>query len=333
MGVSRGTISRAFNDNPNHRINSRTKERVLRKAKEIGYFPNIGARAMLSGRSARWGLLLPNLQNPRQVELLDHLELEAQKRSTMLYLGLGRNNQAIEERIITNWSSGEVDGIIANSSTNAAVFEPLRKRGFPVVFLYWRPSPKFHVVDVETMNNYMALMERMFAAGHRRIGYAGVDFPRARMNPSFLAYSRVLRSHSLDVDESLVMLGTRDYTAGAEAWNRWRKHSQRPSAILCFNDIVACNLIESAKADGIRVPEDLSITGGDDIAEAANYHLTTIRIDPAQMAGNVFELLEKDGGQRGESRIVGSVIVDRGSIGPARSRKSTRKKVSSRVAE
>lgn len=315
LDVSPGTISRAFNTNPKNRINPETRERVLRKAKEIGYYPNTGARAITLGRTNRWGLLLPHLYNPRFVELMDHLELEAHKRSTVLFLGLGRYEKTVEEKIVAHWASGEVDGIIVDASTHPKVFEPLRKRGFPVVFLFGRPSLKFDVVDIETKKSFLTLMERMIGAGHRRIGFVGTNFPQCREHPSYRAYSEALKSRSLRMDESLVVHGDHDYTVGSEAWARWRNLPNRPTAVLCFNDVIACNLIENAKSDGVRVPEDISVAGCDDIAAAASYRLTTIRTDPAQIAGAVFALLESPSQRRGEARVLNSVIVERGSIG------------------
>jgi DNA-binding LacI/PurR family transcriptional regulator len=316
MGVSPGTISRAFNANRNNRINPATRERILRKAREIGYFPNEGARAIIRGKTNRWGLLLPNLFNPRYVELTNHLDLEARKRSTILLLGLAREDIETEEHLVTQWASGEVDGIIADASVHSQVFESLRKRAFPLVYLFGRKSPDFDVVGVDMADNFELLMERMIAAGHRRIGYIGVAFPDRRIMPCYRGYSKILGVHSLPLDESLIHFGKHDYTAGEEAWLRWRNLAHRPTAVLCFNDLIACNLIDKVRREGLQVPDDLSVTGCDDVGAAATYGLTTIRADPAEIAREVFVLLEGRHETPGLVRDVKSTIVDRGSIGP-----------------
>lgn len=315
MGLSPGTISRAFNANQANRINPETRERILRKAREIGYYPNAGARAIIRGKTNRWGLLLPHLYNPRFVELVDHLDLEARKRSTILLLGLARADIETEESLVTQWASGEVDGIIADASVDSHVFDSLRKRNFPIVYLFGRKSPHFDMVDVGGGDNFEILMEQMVAAGHRRIGYAGIDVPDCRIMPCHVAYRKVLKAHGIPLDESLIHFAECDYAAGEEAWNRWRDLPLRPTAVMCFNDLVACNLIDRVRREGLRIPEDLSVAGSDDVIAAAAYGLTTVRADPAEIAQEVFTLLEGRHEKRGLVRHVKSMIVDRGSIG------------------
>jgi LacI family transcriptional regulator len=313
-GISTSTISRAFNRSPENRINPETKEKILRKAREIGYSPHSGARAMIQGRTGRWGLLLPHLDNPRYVQIMDQLDRQAHARSGRLLLGLSRFNPAVEAELALHWGSGETDGIIADSCIDPKVFEQLRRRRFPLVFLYGRPSPRFNMVTIRAAEAFVELMRKMFQAGHRRIGFLSWQFPAARLHAAFRAYRQVLREEGLAEDPNLIFFGSEDYRAGGEAWQRWRKLKSRPTAVLCFNDVIAISLIEAAENDGCRLPGDLSVTGADDIAMAARYRLTTIQADVGEMARQVFELLEQIP-SLGEKRFVKGVPIYRGSIG------------------
>jgi LacI family transcriptional regulator len=311
-GFSTGTISRAFNQS--NRINAQTRELILRKAREVGYAPHSGARSLIQGRTGRFGLLLPDLGNPRYSEIMDSLDLVARQHSSLLLLGLSRYDAAIETELAFHWASGETDGIIANASSNFEPFEQLRNRKFPIVFLFGRPSDQFDFVTVDTQKCCAELLERCIKLGHRRIGYVSPEFQDSRIFSSFVTYKKVLKAHGLPVEEANQFFGTHDYTAGAEAWTHWKNNPKRPTSVLCFNDAVACGLIQAANSSGCRIPEDLSVIGSDDIPVASFYNLTTMRNDPAQIAAEAFSLLTRQRTRSAEDRVVPTTIVERNSI-------------------
>lgn len=311
-GFSTGTISRAFNQS--NRINAQTRELILRKAREVGYAPHSGARSLIQGRTGRFGLLLPDLGNPRYAEIMDSLDLEARKHSSLLLLGLSRYDATIETELAFHWASGETDGIIANASSNGEPFEQLRHRKFPIVFLFGRPSDQFDLVTVDTQKCCAMLLERCIDLGHRRIGYVSPEFQDSRIFSSYVTYRKTLKTRGLPIDEDWQFFGTHDYTAGAEAWAHWKKNPKRPTSVLCFNDAVACSLIQAASNDGCRIPEDLSVIGSDDIPVASFYNLTTMRNDPAQLASEAFSLLTRPRTRSAEERVVSSTIIERNSI-------------------
>jgi LacI family transcriptional regulator len=185
-----------------------------------------------------------------------------------------------------------------------------------MVFLFSAPSSDYNLVTTDPTECSIKLMEMFIQAGHRRIGYISQDFPNIRLHSSHVAYQKVLASHKIPYDESLVYFGTSDYESGPQAWRQWRSNPRRPTAVLCFNDITACGLIQSAQNDGYRVPHDLSVAGSDDIPTASFLNLTTIRTNPADIAREVFSLLEHPANQPPETRLVPATIVERSSIGP-----------------
>src|SRR5690606_15421242 len=146
------------------------------------------------------------------------------------------------------------------------------------------PSPKFHGVANETTAARKELMEKLISAGHTRIGFVNHESDWCRIHPSYVTYRSALEAHGIPFDESLAFFGTRQYTSGTEAWAHWRKTRKFPTAVVCYNDVMACEIIRCATADGCRVPEDLSIVGSDDTYPASLCGLTTIRTDPAEMA-------------------------------------------------
>lgn len=320
-GFSTGSISRAFNESST--IKSSTRELILQKAKEIGYLPHAAARAITQGRTRRWGLLLPHLKNPRYAEIMDNLDSEARKRSTMLLLGLSRFDAAIESELALHWASGETDGIIADSCLDGAVFEQLREREFPLVFLFGRPSTRYNMVQSTVGSCCRRLLEQFVALGHRRIAYLGQEGPTCRIHDSFTTYQEVLTAHGLPQDEDLIVFGSHDYTVGMEAWSRWRTSPRRPTAVICYNDIIACKFIEHIQAGGLKIPRDISVIGSDDIPDAALANLTTTRIDPAEFARAAFAFLDKGFTKTGTVHRVEATLVERGSVGPVPRKKKT----------
>jgi DNA-binding LacI/PurR family transcriptional regulator len=313
-GFSIGTISRAFNQTLP--IKAETRNFILQKAKEMGYSPNSVARNLTQGRTNRWGLLLPHLYNPRFSEFMDHLDIEARKRHSLLLLGLSRYDADIGTKLAQHWASGETDGIIADGCVDATVFEQLHRSRFPIVFLYAAPGAQFNVVSTDTSAGFVELMQKLIAAGHQRIGFINHAFPTRLNHPAQQAYEQVLREHHLPIEEKLMFFGTRDYTAGAEAWAYWRQTRSNPTAVLCRNDEIACHYIKSAQAEGFHAPRDFSIVGSDDTYAAALCDLTTLRTDPALMASEAFALLERPYSRTGEMRLIPATIVERHSIGP-----------------
>lgn len=325
-GVSRGTISRAFNNQAG--INAATREKVMKAAREIGYTPHNGARMLKLSRTRRWGLLLPYLHNPHYPEIVEALSHEARKRNTTLLLGLSNYEAEHESQIIRQWVSGETDGIILDQGhyhKNAQLFSQLAKRGVPVLFLHGQhgqPIPDFDFICYNLRENMLLLLNHLAALGHERIGYVGQNFPHCRNTIRFRAYADFHRANAREIDENMIYFGDEDAAqCGINAWRAWLQMEKRPTAVVCFDDVIACGLIHAARSSGHVIPDDLSVAGVDDIAEAIRLGLTTIRTDRAATARGILDLLEKrleDPHRPPEIKMIPSSLVIRGSIGRPR---------------
>lgn len=320
-GFSRGTISRAFNESSE--INPKTREIIMKGAAEIGYSPHPGARKMKLGRTQRWGLLLPHLQNPYYPELAECLDREARLRKTAVMLGLSHYDTTLEADIVRHWAAGETDGMVidrANSDFNGELFEQLRARGLPLVFLHDRPSDDYDLVVSDSGGCFDRATRHLLALGHRRIAYFGQNIATARMTTAFTKYQSILDSMNL-FDEDLVYLGDYESKSTVAALEHWLGLASPPTAVVCFSDIYACGIIHAARVSGLSVPRDLSVVGRDDIAEAARLGLTTIRNDRAAIAREAFVLLErrlKNPDARSERRATPCELIMRDSMAAPR---------------
>ncbi len=324
-GISRGTISRAFNNQPG--INAQTRETILRAAREIGYMPHNGARMMKLGRTRRWGLLLPHLHNAYYAELVDGLNYETRARGVTLLLGLSNHDKQREADLIGQWTAGETDGLILDQGhyhANPKMFEQLKARGTAMVFLHGRPIPGYDFVRYEFFDSVLRILGQLDALGHTRIGYVGQDFPFCRQTARFQAYARFHESLGRPLDESLICFGEDGAVGGMNALRKWVNADNLPTAVMCCDDIIACGLMQAAREAGLRVSEDLSVTGVDDIAESARIGLTTIRTDRMATSRAICDLLDArltNFDAPIQVRSITSELILRDSVGKARSQK------------
>ncbi len=317
-GISRGTISRAFNNQAG--IKPATKEKILRAAREIGYIPHNGARMMKLGRTSRWGVLIPHLQNPYYAELVDALNGEAAKRGITLLIGISNNDKKREAEMILQWTAGETDALILDQShyhDNPAIFEQLKARGIAMIFLHGTPIPGYDFLRYELFDNVSRVMSHYEELGHTRIAYTAQNFPGCRETARYRAYSKNRTARGRKLDESLIYFGEDGAEGGRNAFRKWSALREPPTAVICGDDIVACGVMHAARLAGWSIPKDLSVVGVDDIAESTRVGLTTIKTNRHEAARAICELLElrRDDFERPpEVRSIPSELILRDSI-------------------
>lgn len=323
-GISRGTISRAFNDQPG--INPQTREKVLKAAKAIGYQPHTGARMMKLSRKRRWGLLLPHLRNPYYSELVEALNKEARNRRTTILFGLSLD-EVESEAIVEQWA-GDTDGLILDQSYhrgNLELFQRLNERGVPIVFLHGTPIPGFDFVKYNLYDTFFRSLKCLKALGHQRIAFVGQEWEGCRRTARFRAYTDFHAQNQLPIDDALICFGEDGHQGGVSAWQHCAALAEPPTAVVCCDDIIACGVFQAARTQGLSMPRDLSICGVDDIAEAERLGLTTIRTDREQTSRAVLDLLERrlsDPNRPAEIAIVPSELIMRDSVAEPRSQRS-----------
>ncbi len=317
-GISRGTISRAFNNQAG--IKPATKEKILKAAREIGYIPHGGARMMKLGRTNRWGFLVPHLHNPYYAELVDALNQEAEKCGITLLIGISNNDKIRETDLILKWTAGETDALILDQShyhDNPAMFAQLKERGIAMVFLHGKPIPGFDFVRYELFESASRVMTHLEELGHTRIGYAAQMFSGCRETARFRAYAKNRSTKGKRLDESLIYFGDDGAEGGRSAFRKWATFSEPPTAVVCGDDIIACGVLHASRIAGWGVPKDISIVGVDDIAESSRVGLTTIKTSRVEAAKAICELLElrsADFERAPEIRSIPSELVLRDSV-------------------
>ncbi|OUL98649.1 LacI family DNA-binding transcriptional regulator [Variovorax sp. JS1663] len=262
-GVSVATVSRAFNF-PD-KVTPATRELVERVARELGYVPNASARTLRTQRSRVLGVVLPTLLNPTFAECLQGIAAAAAAGGYAIIPITSGYRLEEEERAVNLLLAGNVDGLIlvvSNPSTSTAL-ERLRKAGVPYVLAYNR-HPEHPCVSVDSEGAVADVVARLVLLGHRRI--AMVSGTLAASDRAQQRYRGFLRGMA---DAGLApppLIEVPFVETAVDAIARTLAAPDRPTALVCSNDLLAIRSIRAAHLSALAVPEALSVVGFDGIA-------------------------------------------------------------------
>lgn len=277
-GVSPSTVSRALNDSP--LLREETKARIRRLAAELGYERNELARGLVKGSSGAVGLLVPDITNPFFAEITRGVGEVAHARGYGVVLCTTDGDPDRERSYMQLLRRKRVDGLILTSVTaDDPSLVTLMRAGLPLVLVsrLVRGVDAPYVV-VDDRNGGRLAVEHLVDLGHRRIGFIGgpenVQSSQDRME----AYREVLAERGLSVPTGWATFADFTQAAGREAARRMLSRRDVPTAIFAANDMIALGVLEAAEEVGLRVPEDLSLVGYNNISYAAlpRIQLTTV---------------------------------------------------------
>lgn len=314
-GVSQSAVSRVFT--PGASASKRTVAKVKAAAEQLGYRPNLLARAMITGRSRIIGLVIAYLENQFYPVALERLSRALQERGYHILVFMAENSTEKVDEVMQELIDYRVDGIItASVAMSNDLTSRLAALGIPVVmFNRGQSDPRLAEVTSDNLAGGRRATEFLLAGGHRRIahimGWQGSSTGRDRAE----GFRRAMAAASLEpvamVDgmysRETAAAAARDLCAGAD----------RPDAIFVGNDHMALAVMDELRfALGLSIPSDISVVGYDDVPTAAwpSYELTTIRQPVGRMvAATVDVLIDQIEGKATpcKTRIDGPLIVRR----------------------
>lgn len=321
-GVSTATVSRALNA-PGLVTNS-TRELVLRTVDELGYTPHFGGRALASNRSNTIGAVIPTMDNAIFARGLQAFQETLSDAGVTLLLASSSYDTTREFEQIRALVSRGIDGLmLIGGARPKETYGFLEQRRIPYV-LTWNYRPDEHVCFVGFDNHMSArnMARAVIDRGHRHIAMiAGITATNDRASDRVAGVRAALddaglSGRDLPVVESVYSLG-----GGRRACEILLECRPRPTALICGNDVLAVGAITQAQSQGLRVPDDVSITGFDDIelAEAVEPGLTTVRVPHRGMgtaaARSLLAII--DGESSGRGLELKTRIVIRESLGTA----------------
>ena len=317
-GVSYATVSRALSGSTE--IGEETRERVLKICREMGYTTNYVARSMVMKKTKLLGLIVANIDNPFMSELALHIEMRAREQGYNLMLCNSSHDLALEKQVFELLAGRQVDGIILvpSSSDSYANLKPLISR-VPTVFVSenLRDLPESYV-SVDNYRGTRIGTEYLYAHGHRSILYFGRR--KGSMTHQLRAEGYLDACRDLGIEPAV--FNSAFPMSSVQAGYQMAKHVfAKPlpyTAIFAATDSLALGVFDAAEEAGVRIPEDLSLIGFDNIlyADLPKIHLTTIEQPKKAMASVAVDvLLEKiaDESSGYSHRILTPTLIERSS--------------------
>ena len=271
LNLSVVTISKVLRDHPD--ISTETRERVLKRMKELNYRPNLAARALVTGRSYIAGLVVPDLVHPFFGQVAKAISSVLRKKGYSLVLSSSEDDPELEQQEIDQLLARRVDVlIIASTQSTVETFRRLEDQKIPYVLIdrkFDGLAANFVGVDDEAVGALAAT--HLVEVGCRRIAHIGgpavstalgrADGFRLALRANRLASPAeyvVMREHGDDAGEA----------SGYEAMKRLLELKQRPDGVFCYNDPTAMGAMKAVLEAGLRVPEDVAIVGCGNVAYA-----------------------------------------------------------------
>lgn len=300
-------------------VSAKARERVDQAAHELNYVPLRAARSLAVQRHEAHGLVLPDLAGPFYGDLLMGYERWAGEhgQSVVLTVTHGNPNPARTVRDL----AGRVDGIVVHGNAlGPAVIQDLRRANVPVVVVAHPPVTGCDSVRTESVPSAERLTTRLLDHGRQELLFVGDPASSYDVSQRYAGFAKALGARGLKVPEPERVPLTE--TAGAAFARELLKASTRPDGLVCANDELALAAVQTLRDGGVAVPEDIVVTGWDDVM-AARYvspGLTTVRQPMAELGRLAAQRLhERVTGERTRARndVLPTELVLRQSCGTA----------------
>ncbi|WP_106609452.1 LacI family DNA-binding transcriptional regulator [Shimia abyssi] len=319
--VSTATVSRCLN-NPSQ-VSEATREQVLKAVNALGYAPNFGARALAAKRTNTFGAIIPTMDNAIFARGLQAFQEELGRHGVTTLVASSSYSPELEEEQIRALVARGADALllIGHDRTEKS-YAFLEQHQIPYVVAWTfnkdqaRPS-----IGFDNRKAMASLTEHVLRQGHRRIALvsapkSGNDRARERCD----GVHDAMMANGLEPADLVVIETPYSISNGAKAFERLMEQTNRPTAVLCGNDVLAAGALTMANKLGVDVPGEVSITGFDDIeiAEIVSPALTTVHVPHRNMGAGAAKLLVgMRNGASGATRIeLQADIKLRASLGP-----------------
>ena len=286
-GVGIATVSRTLHGSS--QVSPETAARVLKVVEELGYQPNTTAQSLVSGRSLMLGLVVSDITNPFFPELVKGFEDVALQNGYDVLVASTNYEPARTALCVRRMIERKIDGVaIMTSEVDPSLTDTLARRKVPLVFLdVGRVGKGVSNVKVDYGEGIAQAVAHLSDLGHHRIAFIS--------GPSLLASARERRDMFITRlqdpcsgprREVLIEEGNHRVDGGLEAMLRLLEREPRPTAVIASNDLTAIGAMRAIRQQGLRVPEDISVVGFDDIqmAEFTEPPLTTVRLLRTEVA-------------------------------------------------
>jgi LacI family transcriptional regulator len=326
-GVSVTTVSRVLNNR--HDVSDETKKKVQEIIAQLGYSPNSIARGLVLQRTYTIGLAIPDISNPFFPQVAKGVQSRAKELGYSVIL-FDTNNDANEEKeAIKLLKSKQVEGLIVSlSMDNAKELSDLEQEGFPVVQID-RVIPECHIpsVTIDNVASAYGATKYLIGLGHTRICHITGSFAFQTTRDRLRGYQLALQESNMDLTDVDTLEGDYTIESGYRNMLSILTTKQNITAVFAANDLMALGCYQAAFESGVRIPQDISIIGHDDIelSQFVSPPLTTMSQPKYELgraaAENLIRLIELSQSEEDckevKDTVLETALVIRGSTASA----------------
>lgn len=292
FGVSTMTVSAVLRNRG--RISPPIRARILQRARELNYTPNLTARGLATGRTGLIGMIVPDLMHPFFAAIAKQMSRKLRENSYSLVISSSEDDPKLELEEVEAFLARRVDALVvatSQSSKNSPGFRRITDSGMPYVLLD-RPVKGLAAPFVGSDNEAIgkSVTEYLIDRGYGAVAFVGVR--KLGMGSGRLrGYKAALRSRGVAQQELVELVDSADERGeecGYAAMQRLIERRQRPRAVFCLNDILALGALKAALDAGLAVPKDMAIVGVSNIADLSLWHSFQVPISSVDQ--NVTEI-------------------------------------------
>lgn len=269
-GVSHPTVSRALNDHPG--ISTVTRERIKKLAAEMGYVPNASARGLKTNRTRALGVILRQIDDPFWSEVLDGVDSVLHPAGYSLFIASTHMERQREKDVVQAMVQRGVDGVILLAPQfSEEQCHMLKTYGLPMVMVNNEGAGECQYLIFNDDEYGARLVTRyLIDLGHRQIAYLGNHMGGLTNNNRLAGFSDEMKSAGLEIrDDFIFHVSAGNPSGGREGADYLTSLRELPTAIVCYNDFLAAGVYNMLLEKGLKIPEDISVTGFDNISIAA----------------------------------------------------------------
>jgi len=295
--VSVGTASMVLNNKG--KVKASTREKVLAAMEQLGYHPNMYARLLVSKHTKLIGLIITDIANPFFGIIIDIVQEELTGRGYDLMLGITKGSIALEEHFIKKFIEMQADGVLIvpshKQAPSTAHLQNLENRGIPFCFITaYYTNVNAPCVMTDLSEGAYELTKYLLGIGHRKIIYivANRDIPVSNLRVE--GFLRAYKESGYPFSPDWIVISEPNVQGGYDAAEGFLKNS-RPDAIMTMNDIMAIGVLQLLKKKKIKVPQDISVAGYDDLLYASllEIPLTTVEQPMVPLCQKAVDLILK----------------------------------------
>ena len=328
-GVSHTTVSRALNHSP--LISRQTTTRIQKIALEMGYHPSVAARSLKTNRSQVIGVIVSHIADPYFSEVLQGIDDVAQENGYSLFIASAQHDTARENSIVQTMREHRVDGVILCSPH----FTPeqssrLNSYNTPIVAINNQSDEEYRfAIYHDDVDGCLQVCRYLIELGHRKIAYLGNVMAGRSSRERQEGFMQAMGAAGYSVPREYIhQVSGNSPEQGFEGVEYFMGLRERPTAVICYNDFMAIGVLKGFQQAGLQVPEDISITGFDNIiySDYTRPSLTTIdqpkRFLGAEAAKLMFNQLREGSNpmtkETSVKRLPGTLVIRQSTAAPAK---------------